>query len=120
MRYLLTASLGLLIFLGPLAASRAEDPSSFLDLRIAVAPYSQITIDKLQPFHLSLSFGFLRYGFMVIDIDHGAYSVDYEDETRQTFRVMAGLRLRGPDLLDESGNGLLLESALALGYERSP
>lgn len=109
----------MIIALGLPAASRAEDPESFLDLRIAVSPYSRIDLDELQQLHASLSFGFLRWGFVVVDVDHGAYNEYDHHGTGQTLRVMAGLRLRGPDLLDAAGNGLLMESALALGYERT-
>ncbi|HUU01459.1 MAG TPA: hypothetical protein VM425_08480 [Myxococcota bacterium] len=54
MRYLLSGSLGLFILLGLLAASRAEDPSSFLDLRLDVKG-SGLTIDS------AILLGYARY-----------------------------------------------------------
>jgi len=118
MRRSVPGLLGLVVLVGLTGASKAEDPSSFLDLRFSVSPYSRLTREELQPLRLSLSFGFLQLGFAVVEVEDGAYEVDYEDESGQSFRVLGGVRLRGPDLQDVSGNGLLLESTMALGYQR--
>ena len=118
MRRTFTGLLGLIILVGLMGVSRAEDPSSTFDLRFAAAHYSRLAREKLQPLNLSLAFGFLRWGYIVVEMGDGAYEVDFEEESGKTFRVLAGVRLRGPDLQDAAGNGLLLESAMALGYER--
>ncbi len=118
----------MVILLGFLGTSRAEDPGSFLDLRLSVAPYSRQNFhvfqdgrsslddnEQLQQLNVGLSLGFLRHGFVAFEMGHAVY----DDEPRQSYRALAGFRLRGLDQLDAAGNGLLLESALSLGYLRT-
>ncbi|MBN2493859.1 MAG: hypothetical protein JXR96_04640 [Deltaproteobacteria bacterium] len=110
----------LLLWLGLLAPARAEDPGSYLDFRIAVAPSTRYSDYEVQPLHLSLYLGFLRWGFAAFDVDDGEYGWENHWQHGQTYRVLAGLRLRGPDWLDAAGDGPLVESSLALGYEHFP
>lgn len=128
MRIFLSVLSGVVFLLGFLGAPRAEDPGSFLDIRLSAAPYSrqncfvpqdgpfsQGDYEKLQQLNLGLSLGFLRHGFVAFEMGHAVY----QDEPRQSYRALAGFRLRGLELLDAAGNGLLLESALSLGYLRT-